>query len=203
MQCWAWENLRSSSSFVVVLQKDPTTGATIKKKGATTVHNGPNHFDDALAATQKNYDEAIKLGWRAQKRGYAARQSPTGRVPGRTPNQYPGASGFGGASGVSGAQSSPGSAYAPPRPSSSPFSSPYTPPQQRYTPPPAAAPATPPVGGVSEFPDVDSAARAIVKEGFRQLAMKHHPDKGGTHATMAVLTETKHQLMQMLDLIKD
>lgn len=50
---------------------------------------------------------------------------------------------------------------------------------------------------------MDSAARAIVKEGFRALALKHHPDKGGTHATMATLTETKHQLMQMLDLIKD
>jgi DnaJ-class molecular chaperone len=56
---------------------------------------------------------------------------------------------------------------------------------------------------ISEFADVDSAARAIVREGFRTLAMKHHPDKGGTHATMAMLTETKHQLMKMLDLIKD
>src|SRR5678810_968304 len=81
MQCWAWENLRSSSSFVVVLTKDVNTGATVKTKGATTVHNGPNHFDDALVATQTNYDEAIKLGWRAQKRGFAGkRQTATGRT---------------------------------------------------------------------------------------------------------------------------
>lgn len=178
-QCWAWENLRSSSSFVVTLTKNTLTGATTKQKGATTVHSGPNHFDDALKATEANYNQMISLGWQGTKRGYAGRQVPnSGRTPptGRTTARP-------------GGYSSPASSYTPPK--ASPFAS------------PTAAP--PPVAdlSISEFADVDSAARAIVREGFRTLAMKHHPDKGGTHATMAMLTETKHQLMKMLDLIKD
>ena len=52
------------------------------------------------------------------------------------------------------------------------------------------------------FSDVDGAAAAIVAAGYRELAKRHHPDAGGDHMTMSLLTQAKRQLSQILDLAK-
>lgn len=42
-------------------------------------------------------------------------------------------------------------------------------------------------------------AQAIIKAGFRSLALKHHPDHGGKHEAMLVLEETRKHLEQIID----
>jgi hypothetical protein len=42
-------------------------------------------------------------------------------------------------------------------------------------------------------------AVAIIKAGFRSLALKHHPDHGGKHEAMLVLEETRKHLEQIVD----
>jgi hypothetical protein len=68
-----------------------------------------------------------------------------------------------------------------------------------YRPPKPPKPPKP----VSAFSTVDSAAKAIIDAGFKALAKVHHPDLGGNTATMSSLTETRRQLKQMLELIKE
>jgi hypothetical protein len=48
--------------------------------------------------------------------------------------------------------------------------------------------------------DVDSAAAAIVAAGFRALSKSHHPDAGGSTETMALLSQARAQLREMLTL---
>ena len=55
---------------------------------------------------------------------------------------------------------------------------------------------------VGKFSDVDGAAAAIVSAGYRELAKRFHPDAGGDHNTMSLLTQAHKQLKQILDLAK-
>jgi len=55
---------------------------------------------------------------------------------------------------------------------------------------------------LAKFGDVDAAAAAIVSAGYQVLAKRHHPDVGGTHAAMSLLTQAKTQLAKILDLAK-
>jgi hypothetical protein len=55
---------------------------------------------------------------------------------------------------------------------------------------------------LAKFDDVDSAAAAIVAAGYRELAKRHHPDAGGTHMAMSLLTQAKSQLQKILELAK-
>lgn len=50
--------------------------------------------------------------------------------------------------------------------------------------------------------DIDSAVAAIVAAGYRTLALKNHPDKGGSAAIMALLSDGKKQLTELINLIK-
>ena len=61
-----------------------------------------------------------------------------------------------------------------------------------------------PTGGVRRTPiaDIDAAAAAIVAEGYRALAKVHHPDAGGNHQAMALLSQAKQQLTQILQLAR-
>jgi hypothetical protein len=52
----------------------------------------------------------------------------------------------------------------------------------------------------AEITDLDSAAAAIVTAGFRALSKIHHPDAGGAAQTMALLTQARGQLRDMLKL---
>lgn len=54
--------------------------------------------------------------------------------------------------------------------------------------------------GDEKITDVDSAAAAIVAAGFRALAEKHHPDKGGEQNTFILVAEAKKQLVELLKL---
>jgi hypothetical protein len=55
---------------------------------------------------------------------------------------------------------------------------------------------------LAKFSDIDGAAAAIVAAGYRELAKRHHPDAGGSHAAMSLLTQAKQQLVKILDLAK-
>ena len=55
---------------------------------------------------------------------------------------------------------------------------------------------------VGKFSDVDGAAAAIVSAGYRELAKRFHPDAGGDHNTMSLLTQAHKQLKQILDMAK-
>lgn len=46
--------------------------------------------------------------------------------------------------------------------------------------------------------DVDSAAEAIVKTGYRALARAHHPDLGGDPNTMKILNQSKSEMLELL-----
>ena len=48
--------------------------------------------------------------------------------------------------------------------------------------------------------DIDSAAAAVVAAGYKALAKLHHPDAGGSDATMALLSAARAQLKDMLKL---
>lgn len=50
------------------------------------------------------------------------------------------------------------------------------------------------------FADIDAAASAIVSTGYRELAKSCHPDTGGDHQTMSLLTQAKSQLSKILAL---
>ena len=69
------------------------------------------------------------------------------------------------------------------------------------TPPPADTRPSGPVRA-GKFADVDGAAAAIVSLGYRELAKRNHPDAGGDHQTMSLLTQAHKQLRQILDLAK-
>jgi hypothetical protein len=47
---------------------------------------------------------------------------------------------------------------------------------------------------------LDEAAAAIIAAGFRALAKTHHPDAGGSHAAMALLSEARKQLTDLMKL---
>ena len=72
----------------------------------------------------------------------------------------------------------------------------------RCAPPPPSVPKadTPPKS--ARFGDVDGAAAAIVSAGYRELAKRHHPDAGGDHRSMSLLTQAKSQLQQILKMAK-
>lgn len=55
---------------------------------------------------------------------------------------------------------------------------------------------------VGKFADVDGAASAIVSAGYRELSKRFHPDAGGDHNTMSLLTQAHKQLKQILDMAK-
>jgi hypothetical protein len=66
---------------------------------------------------------------------------------------------------------------------------------------PNPAPAKPvPVGPgrTARFIDIDGAAAAIVAAGYREMAKRHHPDAGGSHNAMSLLTQAKSQLTKIL-----
>lgn len=48
--------------------------------------------------------------------------------------------------------------------------------------------------------DIDSAAAAIVAAGYRALSKQHHPDVGGSDAAMALISQARAQLRDMLKL---
>lgn len=50
--------------------------------------------------------------------------------------------------------------------------------------------------------DIDSASLAIVKAGYRELAMRYHPDRGGSPEVMVLLNNAKRQLNEMLSMVK-
>ena len=72
----------------------------------------------------------------------------------------------------------------------------------RCAPVAAPAPDRPPSAGLMKFADVDGAAAAIVNTGYRELAKRHHPDTGGSHQSMSLLTQAKSQLSKILELAK-
>lgn len=46
--------------------------------------------------------------------------------------------------------------------------------------------------------DIDSAAAAIIAAGFKALSKTHHPDAGGSNETMALLSQARAQLRELL-----
>ena len=74
----------------------------------------------------------------------------------------------------------------------------------QHAPNPPAKPDRPPSARPvkADWSDVDGAAAAIVAAGYRELARRCHPDVGGSHATMSLLTQAKRQLSQILDLAR-
>lgn len=46
--------------------------------------------------------------------------------------------------------------------------------------------------------DIPAAAAAIIAAGYKALSLTHHPDRGGNTATMALLTEARGQLRELL-----
>lgn len=58
------------------------------------------------------------------------------------------------------------------------------------------------IGGAGDerITDIDSAAAAIVSAGYRALSKIHHPDAGGSAATMALLSQARRQLVELLKL---
>lgn len=70
--------------------------------------------------------------------------------------------------------------------------------------PPAVPPAPKPDrrAGPSKFADIDAAAAAIVSAGYRELAKRCHPDLGGDHNSMSLLTQAKTQLVKILEIAK-
>jgi hypothetical protein len=53
---------------------------------------------------------------------------------------------------------------------------------------------------VSEVPivNIDTAAEAIIKTGYRALARAYHPDLGGDPEVMRTLNQTKKELLDLL-----
>jgi len=213
MHCEAWEHATSSKAQVVLIKKDPVTGALISRsRGATSTHPS---WDEALRAMYDAVDVAEKQGWVKKARGRWGRRGPQPQTPPPRP-------------------------HAPPPHTSNPFvwcghcGSIFHPtmscPSIRPAPPlPTchvcggriylgdATGQTPegktvhkrcmpvekanPWAG-AKFPDVDSAARAMLDAGFKALARTHHPDVGGDVTTMSLLSETRKQIREMLDLVK-
>jgi hypothetical protein len=61
----------------------------------------------------------------------------------------------------------------------------------------------PPPEWVPPPPGIDrDALDRAVKAWFRRLAMKHHPDRGGSHEAMKALNEAHQQLLDFLDDLK-
>lgn len=58
---------------------------------------------------------------------------------------------------------------------------------------------TPPASRINT---VETAVEAIVKAGYRQLAMQSHPDLGGSQETMALLNRAKKELIELLESVK-
>lgn len=56
---------------------------------------------------------------------------------------------------------------------------------------------------VTNINDVDSAALAIVTAGYRDLVKKYHPDRGGSHEIMGLLSVAKKQLSEILEAVKE
>lgn len=73
-------------------------------------------------------------------------------------------------------------------PADDPFGSDY------YSPPPPPPPPPPPRKGMVAKQELESALRSY----FRRLAMKHHPDRGGSNDRMAVVNEVMNDVLRML-----
>jgi hypothetical protein len=73
----------------------------------------------------------------------------------------------------------------------------------RIAPPPPAPDKPGRLASMKRFADVDGAAAAIVAAGYRELSKRHHPDVGGDHMAMSLLTQAKTQLVKILALAKE
>ena len=55
-------------------------------------------------------------------------------------------------------------------------------------------------GRIAEQPTVDLPAdtESIIRVWYRELVFEHHPDRGGSHAVMAALTDAKKRLEKLI-----